>query len=103
MPSLHQAQLRYTQYYISVARQASQQYLESGHALELGLRLFDLERPQIDQSWYWVCQQSPDIARDTLLLDHADATAHIGELRYHPQTERIPMLEQRLGAVNNAH
>lgn len=102
MLNSQQVHERHAHYYAGIARQADQQYQQGGAATATGLKLFDQERGQIDQIWHWISQQPRDEAQDALLLEIAEATAHIGELRYHPRAERIPMLEQRLDAARRA-
>jgi len=100
------ARLRYAMHYVGVAALAEKLYLEGGKNLLLGLKLFDGERTHIDAGWSWVQEQvgggSQEI--DRLLLEYANATAYVGDLRYDKHRERIPQLEvarraaQRLGS-----
>ncbi|MFP4440646.1 MAG: ATP-binding protein, partial [Chloroflexaceae bacterium] len=91
--------LRHARYYQRIASHAENELYFKGRPLE-GLALFDRERRQIDTAWGWLMQQDePDPAIDELLLDFANATAYVGELRYDLRRERIPQLEAQRDAA----
>jgi tetratricopeptide (TPR) repeat protein len=100
-----ETRLRHARYYEQVAMQAETAYRE-GKPLD-GLALFDRERRQIDAGWDWAMRSAerkaqraePDPAMDELLLDFANATAYIGDLRYDLRRERIPHLEAQRDAA----
>jgi tetratricopeptide (TPR) repeat protein len=95
------ARLRHAQHYASVAAEAEEQYRRGGKYVLLGLTLFDGERANIDAGWQWAREQTGGASQeiDALLLDYADATVYIGDLRYDKRRERIPQLEAALGAA----
>ncbi|NJO83618.1 MAG: tetratricopeptide repeat protein [Blastochloris sp.] len=64
-----------------------------------GLQSFDQEREQVNASWAWMQQSPPSAEIDSLILDFADATAYIGDLRFDTRSERIPQLETVLAIV----
>ena len=89
------AALRHARHYAAVADQARNLY-KTKDRMGDGLALFDSERAQIDAGWAWARTQADNDAAATVLLNYADATAYIGDLRYHNRTERIPQLEAAL-------
>jgi tetratricopeptide (TPR) repeat protein len=93
--------LRYAQAYALIAALADQLYMRGGEHLLVGLNLFDLERANIDAGWKWTLEQAESTTQsiDKLLLDYADATAYVGDLRYDKRRERIPQLEAALGVA----
>ncbi|MDQ2808953.1 MAG: tetratricopeptide repeat protein, partial [Chloroflexota bacterium] len=98
LPAADPATLRYAQHYAAVAEQAERLYLTKGRTAA-GLALFDGERLHIDTGWAWARAQADSDAAAALLLAYADATAYIGDLRYHQRSERIPQLEAGLEAA----
>lgn len=64
-----------------------------------GLRQFDQERQHIDAGWAWAMAHAGERDADALLNLYANATAHIGDLRYDVRRERIPQLEAALAAA----
>src|SRR3712207_2874833 len=76
------ARLRHVQHYIAVAGEAQRQFLAGGEGVTAGLGLFDRERANLDAArrWLQASTAQPDTA--PLLIADADATAHIGDLRY---------------------
>jgi tetratricopeptide (TPR) repeat protein len=101
LPDERPARLRHARYYEQIASHSQWELYLKGQVLE-GLALFDRERRQIDAGWGWAMQDSryaiadsrnpnPDV--DRLLLDFADETAYVGQLRYDVRRERIPQLE----------
>jgi tetratricopeptide (TPR) repeat protein len=106
LPDERPARLRHARYYQGVAMQAEVAYRE-GKPLE-GLALFDRERRQIVAGWGWAMADSryaiaesrnPAPEVDQLLLDFADATAYVGDVRYDLRRERIPQLEAQAAAA----
>nr|WP_044201039.1 tetratricopeptide repeat protein [Oscillochloris trichoides] len=93
------ARLRYATYYIAAAKEAQQHYLAGGDQIVRGLAHFERERANLDAARRWLHAHAGSREVDTLLIDDADATAYIGELRYHPRSERIPQLEAALAAA----
>src|SRR5262249_54045547 len=91
--------LRYARHYVQVAWRANNLYLAGGNSVLMGLWLFDRELNHIDAWWAWVRGQAAEPAIDDLLIDFANATVYIGELRYHMRWERIPQLETALAAA----
>jgi len=91
--------LRYARHYAQVADSAGSLYHQGGEALMAGLALFDQERVHIDAGWDWARERAGDQDADALLLDYADATAYVGDLRYDKRRERIPQLEAQLAAA----
>ncbi|HYP40791.1 MAG TPA: tetratricopeptide repeat protein [Chloroflexia bacterium] len=97
--------LRHAQYYALVADLTDQLYKGGGENLLLGLKLFDYERANIDAAWNWVREQAREQAEsipqeiDGLLLNYANATVYVGDLRYDKRRERIPQFEAALGAA----
>jgi hypothetical protein len=95
--------LRHALYYEGVARRAGDFYDKGGENVIAGLALFDHERRQIDAGWGWTMAeaqtQSSDEAIDQLLLDFANATAYVGELRYSVRNERIPQIHASIDAA----
>ena len=90
--------LRHAQFYQQVAYHADKDLYEEGQPLA-GLTLFDQERRQIDAAWHWLLTQPPTNDTDHLLLDLANATAYIGDLRYDLRHERIPQLQAQASAA----
>jgi tetratricopeptide (TPR) repeat protein len=95
----HPARLRYAAFYAALAAAADQLYLRGNDSIRAGLALFDLERPHIDAAWQWLREQPLDDATDSLLMQYADATAFVGDLRYDKKNERIPQLAVALDAA----
>uniref|UniRef100_UPI001EE9140A tetratricopeptide repeat protein n=1 Tax=Candidatus Oscillochloris fontis TaxID=2496868 RepID=UPI001EE9140A len=93
------ARLRYAAYYIAEAKKAEQHYLAGGDQIVLGLAHFERERANLDAARRWLQAHAGSREVDTLLIDDANATVHIGELRYTPRSERIPQLEAALAAA----
>ena len=84
--------LRHAQFYKDLTYNLTVDLYLKGQVLE-ALTLFDQERRQIDAAWYWLLTQPPTNATNHLLLDLANATAYIGDLRYDLRHERIPQLQ----------
>jgi tetratricopeptide (TPR) repeat protein len=87
--------MRHAQYYTQIAALANDLYLRGGENLLLGLKLFDEERANIDAGWNWAREQAGSASQevDELLLDYADATVYVGDLRYNTRQELIPQIE----------
>src|SRR4051812_4519189 len=98
MPRLYDAQLRHAQHYARIAARAERDLYLEGDA-QAGLTLFDQERPQIDAGWGWAYTRAGEPNADALLMDYADATVYIGDLRYDKRRERVPQLEAALAAA----
>jgi tetratricopeptide (TPR) repeat protein len=96
--------LRHARYYQQVCWECDRLYKVGNKSTLEGLALFDRERRQIDAGWGWAMEaagrRGGEEAIDTLLLDFANATAYIGELRYDLRRERIPQLEALAEAGN---
>jgi tetratricopeptide (TPR) repeat protein len=92
-------QRRYAQHYAWVADGTDKFYLEGGAATLAGLALFDRERTHIDAGWGWAMAHAGDQDADALLLDYANATMYIGDLRYDKRRERIPQQAAALAAA----
>ena len=91
--------LRYARHYVQVAASADNLFLQGREQIAVGLALFDRERVHIGTGWSWARARAGDQVTDELLLSYADATAYIGDLRYHSRRERIPQLEAALLAA----
>jgi hypothetical protein len=83
MPGIREAHLRHARYYLHIVETSEQLFLRGGEDLTAGLTLFDQERVQIDRGWQWGREHVAiaDPAIDELLLEYADATVNIGDLR----------------------
>ncbi|KPV53178.1 hypothetical protein SE17_11160 [Kouleothrix aurantiaca] len=90
-------QVRHAQYYARVAMYVEDSLFLKNKALE-GLKLFDLERENIDTGWAWAHSKSGTLAGDSLLYIYSNATTHIGSIRYDAKTERLPQLDAALAA-----
>jgi tetratricopeptide (TPR) repeat protein len=99
LEDINAVQLRHAQYYVEVAAAAQRFYLTGGAATLKGLALLDQERLHIDAGWSWAQSHAGDQDADTLLLDYAEASVYIGDLRYDTRRERIPQLEAALAAA----
>src|SRR5438552_11521269 len=53
MPSLREAHLRHAQHYEAMLRSADNLYRQDATAMQRGLALFDLERPNIQAGQAW--------------------------------------------------
>ena len=95
------ARMRHAMHYTSVAALADELYKKGGENLLLGLKLFDGERTHIDAGWSWAREQAGGGSQeiDPLLLNYAEATYEIGDLRHHKRRERIPQFEVAVGAA----
>jgi tetratricopeptide (TPR) repeat protein len=91
--------LRHARYYTEVAAAAQRFYLTGGAATLKGLALLDQERLHVDAGWSWARAHAGNQDADTLLLDYADVSEYIGDLRYDTRRERIPQLEAALAAA----
>ena len=93
--------MRHAQHYVEIAYSANDLYLKGGENLLVGLKLFDQERAHIDGGWNWAREQAGSALQgiDVLLVDYADATAYVGDLRYDKRRERILQLEAAFGAA----
>jgi hypothetical protein len=91
MPSRYDATLRHARYYAHLADSIDMLYMNGKQIAALDV--FDREREQIDAGWQWV-RQCP-VAHNTsrLLLDYANRTIFVGDLRYDKRRERIPHFE----------
>ncbi|MDQ2809483.1 MAG: tetratricopeptide repeat protein, partial [Chloroflexota bacterium] len=98
LPAPDAVALRHAEFYAVVAWQADKLY-KTKDGMGEGLALFDGERLHIDAGWAWAHSHTPSDTAATVLMDYADATAYIGDLRYHKRTERIPQLEAGLTAA----
>ena len=90
--------LRHARHYAKVAASAQFDLYLKGDPLT-GLRLFDSERAHIDAGWGWALWHAGDQHADRLLLDYANATAYVGDLRYDTRRERLPQWEAQLAAA----
>ncbi|HKP54568.1 MAG TPA: tetratricopeptide repeat protein [Chloroflexia bacterium] len=91
--------LRHALYYAKVAALAEDFYRTGGESLIRGLNLFDRERTNIDTGWSWargLAATSPGQEIGKLLMDYANATVGISEIRYDMRRERIPQLQAAL-------
>jgi tetratricopeptide (TPR) repeat protein len=97
-----ETRLRHARYYQQIAYHADKELYKKGQVLE-GLALFDRERRQIDAGWGWAMEaagrRGGEEAIDTLLLDFANATVYVGDLRYDLRREQIPHLEAQRDAA----
>jgi tetratricopeptide (TPR) repeat protein len=102
-----ETRLRHARYYVQIASHSQWELYLKGQVIE-ALALFDRERRQIDAGWQWAMDHSryatpdtrtPDPDVDRLLLDFANATAYVGQLRYDVRRERIPQLEAQRDAA----
>jgi tetratricopeptide (TPR) repeat protein len=103
------ARLRHADYYAKVMGYAEDELYLQGRPQE-GLALFDQERQQIDVAWQWA-RESGELRVgsseagvgneqiDRLLMEFANASVYLGELRYEPQRERIGQFETQLAAA----
>jgi tetratricopeptide (TPR) repeat protein len=101
--------MRHAQHYVTVAAHADELYEKGGEELFLGLRLFDVERANIDAGWGWAREHAGRSERSaagstsqevaSLLVGYAFATAYVGHLRYDKRRERIPQFEAALEAA----
>jgi tetratricopeptide (TPR) repeat protein len=98
LPDERPTRLRHARYYVQVANYAEEELYLKGKQSE-GLKLFDRERRQIDAGWQWAITQFPADDTDRILLDFADATVYVGDLRYNLRGERIPQLEAQAAAA----
>jgi tetratricopeptide (TPR) repeat protein/DNA-binding XRE family transcriptional regulator len=94
---------RYARAGLQIAQETEAQYLAGGDDVAAAVDRFDAERPHINAARRWAAAHAGTLEGDTMLLEDALATDHIGALRYDQQHERIPQLEcasaaaQRLG------
>ena len=95
------ARMRHAMHYARVAALADDLYLKGSENVLLGLKLFDGERAHIDVGWSWAQEQADGGSQeiDQLLLNYAEATYYIGDLRHHKRRERIPQFEVAVGAA----
>jgi tetratricopeptide (TPR) repeat protein len=93
--------MRHAQHYAQIAALADDLYLKGKENLPLGLKLFDQERANIDTGWNWARARAGSPSQEVyeLLLDYANATVHIGALRYDTRQERIPQLNAAVEAA----
>jgi tetratricopeptide (TPR) repeat protein len=84
-------QWRYARAVVALAEQIQEQYLIGGEQAALALSAFDLERAHIDAARRWAQQHTETPEGNQLLLDAAQATASIGELRYDRMHDSIPL------------
>ena len=97
--------LRHAQYYALIAAGADELYKQGGENVLLGLKLFDMERANIDAGWNWAREQAEEQPESMsqeigeILLAYANATIYVGDLRYDKRRERIPQLEAALEAA----
>jgi tetratricopeptide (TPR) repeat protein len=98
LPDADPVRLRHALYYAATALESQDiRYLRRDAVG--GLTLFDRERAQIDAGWAWAMMRAGVDAADFLLITYADATAHVGQLRYDVRRERIPQLEAAVAAA----
>jgi len=94
------ARRRHARHYLQVLRTANRLYLAGGDQVTAGLRLFDLERPNIEAGQTWSAAQAAEndeAAR--LCCDYPNAGVYCLALRQHPRHERIPWLEAAVKAA----
>jgi tetratricopeptide (TPR) repeat protein len=93
------AQKRHAEHYEAVAREANRLYQQGGHALKLGLALFDAELTNISAGQAWAAaraENGDEAAR--LCSSYPDAALYCLNLRLHPG-EMIRWLEAGLAAA----
>jgi len=97
-PATAAARARHAAYYATVADEAD---TRAASDLVAGLVLFDQERAHIDSGWAWARAQPPDsAANDRLVVRYAEATAMLGDHRYAPRTNYIPLLQAAIAAAH---
>jgi tetratricopeptide (TPR) repeat protein len=82
---------RYARSALQIAQATQEQYLAGGAGVELALAAFDAERAHIDAAYRWAQRHAETPAGDQVLLDAALVTRHIGNFRYNPRQESIPL------------
>lgn len=90
---------RHAAHYQLVLAQAGRHYLQEDNAVKLGLKLFDLERGNIEAGWAWAASKTEVNDRAAqLCIKYPYAGLLILKLRQHPR-ERIRWLEVALAAA----
>jgi hypothetical protein len=69
MPTMYEATLRHARYYVQVAEQAQQLYLNGDEAIRSGLSTFDREQAQIDSAYRALLQGRPNKEYDEILIN----------------------------------
>ncbi len=91
---------RHATHYVGVLRQADELYLEGGDRVQEGLRLFDLERANIEAGQAWSADRAEeDEAAARLCSEYPGVGAYCLNLRQHPREERTPWLEAAVKAA----
>jgi len=89
----------HARHYQSVLFTADDLYLKGSNEVLRGLRLFDLERVNIEAGQGWAAEQAnSDEAAAELCVIYPDSGVHVLDLRQHPH-ERIRWLEAMLTAA----
>jgi len=96
----YKSRLRHSCHYIDVLREDNSLYEKGGEGVVQGLKLFDLERKNIEAGQAWACSHAEeDKEACRLCSDYPDAGFYFLDLRQHPRKERIPWLEAALNSA----
>ena len=87
--------LAHADFYIAVAQQSQELYLQGHEAVKQGLDLFDLERAQIEIAFAWL---SNTTYYDARVIDLVGGVSNYSFLRFHPR-QRIAWYQVLLNAA----
>jgi len=98
MPTLHEAIMRHINYFLAIAQTADGFYSEE-KTQEMGMKIFDRNREQIDLAIKQNLLQTPSNETDLLLAQFVDAVSSVGMMRYSVTETLIPLAEQKILAA----
>lgn len=98
MPTMHEAIMRHMNYFLGIAQTADGFYSEE-KTQEMGMKIFDRNREQIDLAIKQNLLQTPSNETDLLLAQFVDAVSSVGMIRYSVTETLIPLAEQKILAA----
>ncbi|HZN18961.1 MAG TPA: tetratricopeptide repeat protein [Micromonosporaceae bacterium] len=90
---------RYSEAAVQAAAATQEQFLSGGESAVLALARFDLDRPHLDTARRWAAAHAGTGRADQLLVAEAEASTHLGFLRYDHRAEITPQAHCAIAAA----